>query len=173
MDPQDRVEFLAVLNQTRDDFLSSIAGVTDEQSRQKPNPDRWSILECAEHVVAAERIMYIMVTERCTPRTTPPTTRERDFFALASDRSKKADAPERVRPVGRIGNLHEAAEKFREHRARSIEFVNTCQNDLRALEIHHPIAGMVTAQECLAILAMHPGRHAAQIRELRESLGIA
>jgi hypothetical protein len=173
MDAQDRAEFLAVLNQTRDDFLSSIAGVTDEQSRQKPDPDRWSILECAEHVVAAERIMYIMVTERCTPRTTPPTTREREIFARATDRSRKAVAPERVRPTGRIANLAEAAEKFREHRARSIELVNTCEKDLRALEIQHPMAGLVTAQECLAILAMHPGRHAAQIRELRQSLGIA
>jgi len=173
MNPEDRTEFLAILNQTRDDFLSSIAGVSDEQSRQKPDPDRWSILEFAEHVVAAGRIMFIMVTERCTPRTTPPTTREHEFFARATDRSWKAVAPERVRPTGRIANLDEAADKFREHRTRSIEFVNGCEKDLRALEIHHPLAGMVTAQECLAILAMHPARHAAQIREVRQSLGIA
>jgi hypothetical protein len=39
--------------------------------------------------------------------------------------------------------------------------------------MQHPIGGMVTAQECLAILAMHPARHAAQVREIRQSLGLS
>ena len=54
-----------------------------------------------------------------------------------------------------------------------MEFVSNCQSDLKAVEIQHPIGGLVNAQECLAILAMHPARHAAQIREIREVLAFS
>lgn len=174
MNEHDRTEYLSLLARTRDEFLSSLAGVSEEQSRQKPDPERWSILECTEHVVAAERGMLIMISERCTPRASMEvTSREQDILRNATDRSRKHVAPERVRPTGRIATLAEGIEKFREHRARSIEYVSNCHADLKAVEIQHPIGGLVNAQECLAILAMHPARHAAQIREIRHSLGLS
>jgi len=174
MNEKDRAEYLALLARTSEDFLSSLAGITEAQSRQKPTPETWSILECTEHVVAAERGMLIMITQHCTPRTTPSAKdREQDFLRHGADRTRKHVAPESVRPTGRYATLAEAADKFREHRTRTMEFVTTCQDDLRAVEMQHPIGGMVTAQECLAILAMHPARHAAQIREIRQSLGLS
>jgi DinB superfamily len=174
MNDQDRAEYLALLARTRDDFLASLSGITEEQSHRKPAPDRWSVLECTEHVVAAERGMLIMITQRCTPRTnTGVKNREQEFIRYGADRSRKHTAPEQVRPVGRYATLVEAAEKFREHRARTIEFVSRCQDDLRAVEMYHPIGSQITAMECLAILALHPARHAAQIREIRESIGIS
>ena len=174
MNDQTRAEYLSILARTRDDFLLSLAGITEEQSRQKPAPDSWSILECTEHVVAAERGMFIGITQRCTPRTSPGAmNREQEFLRSVADRARKLVAPEFVRPTGRYATLAEAVEKFREHRHRTIEFVSTCRDDLHAVELQHPVAGMVTAQECLAILAMHPSRHAAQIREIRQSLGLS
>jgi uncharacterized damage-inducible protein DinB len=174
MNDQDRAEYLSILARTRDDFLSSLSGITEEESRQKPAPDSWSILECTEHVVAAERGMFIGITQRCTPRTSPGAmNREQEFLRSVADRARKLVAPEFVRPTGRYATLAEAVEKFREHRRRTIEFVSTCRDDLHAVELQHPVAGMVTAQECLAILAMHPSRHAAQIREIRQSLGLS
>jgi DinB superfamily len=174
MNDQDRAEYLAVLARTRDEFLSSLSGITEEQSRQQPSAESWCILECTEHVVTAERGMYIGITQRCTPRTSSgAANREQEFLRLGADRSRKRAAPEFVRPTGRYASLAEAVEKFREQRGQVIEFVSNCCNDLHAVEMTHPIAGVITAQECLAILAMHPARHAAQIREIRQSLGIS
>lgn len=174
MDERSRAEYLALLARTRDEFLGTLTGVTEEQARQKPGSDRWSILECTEHVVAAERAMLIMITERCTPRASMEVPdREQKILRSAADRTHKHVAPERVRPTGRYATLSEAIEKFREHRAHSMEFVSNCQSDLKAVEIQHPIGGLVNAQECLAILAMHPARHAAQIREIREVLAFS
>ena len=172
MDDRSRGEYLLLLARTRDEFLSSLIGVTEEQSRQKPAADRWSILECTEHVVNAERGMLIMITQRCTPRTAPAPDREQELLRHAADRTRKHNAPEQVRPTGRYATLAEAVEKFAEHRARSIDYVSNCRDDLRAIEMQHPMGGKINAQECLAILAMHPSRHAAQIREIRESLGL-
>ena len=174
MDDQARAEYLAILARTRDEFLSSLSGVTEEQSRRKPAADSWCILECTEHVVTAEQGMYIAITKRCTPRTSPgAANREQEFLRLGADRTRKRAAPEFVRPTGRYASLAQAVEKFREQRGQVIEFVSKCCDDLHAVEMPHPIAGVITAQECLAILAMHPARHAAQIREIRQSLGIS
>jgi DinB superfamily len=173
MNDQERAAYVLLLSRTRDEFLASVSGITEEQSRQKPAPDRWSIIECTEHVISAERGMLIMISQRCTPRTTPAPDREQDFLRHGADRTRKHVAPEQVRPTGRYATFAEAVEKFREHRANSIAFVSNCRNDLRAVEMEHPIGGKINAQECLAILAMHPARHAAQILEIRESLGIS
>ncbi len=99
--------------------------------------------------------------------------REQEFLRSGADRSRKLAAPEFVAPTGRYANLGEAIEKFSEQRGKVIDFVSACHDDLQAVEMRHPVAGLITAQECLAILAMHPSRHAAQIREIRQSLGIS
>jgi len=75
-------------------------------------------------------------------------------------------------PTGRFATLTDAVARFRELRAHTIEFVAACRADLRDVEVPHPIGGLVTGQECLALLAIHPARHAAQIREVREALGL-
>ncbi len=174
MNEHERTEYLAILARTRDEFLSSLAGVTEEQSRLKVAADSWSILECTEHVATAERGMFMGITQRCTPRTPPSAqNREQEFLRSVADRSRKLAAPEHVVPTGRYATLGEAVEKFREQRGKVIEYVSACRDDLHAVEMPHPIAGIITAQECLAILAMHPARHAAQIREIRQSLGIS
>jgi hypothetical protein len=174
MNEQERSNYLDILTRTRDEFLSSLAGVSEEQARLKAAADRWSILECVEHVATAERGMFIGITQRCTPRVAAAAeSREKDFLRLGPDRSRKIAAPEFVRPTGRYATLGEAIEKFREQRGRVMEYVSTCHDDLHAVEMPHPVAGIITAQECLAILAMHPSRHAAQIREIRQSLGIS
>jgi hypothetical protein len=169
MNEKEREDFLALLAQTRDEFLASLDGVSEEQAQLKPAPDRWSIVECVEHVVVAEHAMYIGITTRRTPRTSTGEGRERAIMAMASDRSRKFEAPETARPKGRFGTLAQNVEKFRENRARTMEYVASCGEDLRAFELQHPMAGLVTAQECLAIIVAHPSRHAKQIHEARKS----
>ena len=68
MDEQDRSKFLDLLARTREEFLSTLTGVNEDQARLKPAPDAWSILECAEHVVGAERGMLIMINALHAPR---------------------------------------------------------------------------------------------------------
>src|ERR1700722_13384175 len=113
MDEKDRAEMLATLAQTRDELLASVEGVSEEEAQRKPGPDRWSIVECVEHVVVAEHRMYAGITTRSTP-CTPKEGRERMFLEFAADRSRKLEAPEPARPKGRFGTLAQTLEKFRE-----------------------------------------------------------
>jgi uncharacterized damage-inducible protein DinB len=173
MDESDRQKMLSVLERTRDDFLNAVAGITEEQARLKPSSDRWSILECAEHVVSAERGMFTSITQRSAPLSSPNGHgREDGFLRNGTDRSRKYTTSPSLVPTGRVATLADAIKRFRELRAHTIEFVAACRTDLREIEVPHPIGGLVTGLECLALLAVHPARHAAQIREVRQSLGL-
>ena len=153
--------------------------------------------------------MFTAITQRSAPLSSPNGHgREEGFLRNGTDRSRKYTTPASLAPAGRFATLAEAVARFRELRAHTIEFVAACRADLRDIEVPHPIGGLVTGQECLALLAVHgefvaacradlrdievphpigglvtgqeclallaihPARHAAQIREVRQSLGL-
>ena len=169
MDEKERADTMALLARTRDEFLAAVTGVSDAQSVWKPAPDRWSILECAEHVAVAENGMQKLIAERAVAHSRSITPgRESTILATGADRSQKRVAPERSRPAGRFASLGEAVGAFAKGRGQTIEFIAATPQDLRAMDVQHASHGLITAQECLALLTMHPARHAAQIRELRD-----
>ncbi|MGH9713806.1 MAG: DinB family protein [Candidatus Acidiferrales bacterium] len=172
MHPNDREQILKLLVESRDALIRAAAGVSDEQSRIRPAPDRWSVLDCVEHVAAAENGMFTMLTTMLTPAL--PSSdhgREETFLRGSADRTRKFNAPERAHPKGRFPSLAAALEQFQQNRARTVEYVEHCDKDMRAHSIPHPVVGPVTGQEFLILLAAHPARHAGQIREVRQTLG--
>jgi hypothetical protein len=171
MDETDRRLLLQSLRESREVFLRALGGVTETEAAWKPAPDRWSIFECAEHVVIAESGMFRGIREG-TPVTEPglaDADREKRLRAAAADRNRKWVAPELVRPSGRFASLAEATAQFVERRERTIRWVESCPEDLRTLSTLHPAAGRITCHECLWVLIAHPVRHAEQIREIREA----
>jgi hypothetical protein len=168
MDERERRAMLQMLDRTRDEFLASLNGVSDAQARWRPAPDQWSVLDCAEHVAVAERGMLHLITELASPRAAAGQPgREEQVVAATLDRSRQISAPQPVRPRGRFATLAEAADRFRSNRQATAAFVATCEIDLRTLEVQHPVSGLLTANECLSVLAAHPSRHAAQVRGIR------
>jgi hypothetical protein len=171
MDETDRRLLLQSLRDSQEVFLRALDGVTEQEAAWKPAPDRWSILECAEHVAAAESGMFRGVRQG-TPVKEPgfaDAGREARLRAAAADRSKKRVAPEPVRPSGRFASLAEAVEQFTERRECTIRWVESCPDDLRAVSMLHPVAGRITCHECLWLMIAHPVRHAEQVREIREA----
>jgi hypothetical protein len=174
MDARDRELILKLLAESRDALVSSAAGLTDEQAKIRPAPDQWSVLDCVEHVAITENFMFTNIATKLTPA--PPSgdrAREELFLREVANRSRKISAPDRAHPTGRFPTLTAAVEQFNRCRARSIDYVERCDKDLRAHTAPHPLFGPITGQEYLIILALHPARHAAQIREVRQSLGLS
>ena len=75
------------------------------------------------------------------------------------------------RPTGRFDTLAEAVESFLATRERTVRFVETCDEDLRSKPMTHPLMGIINCHEALLSIAVHPRRHASQIREIRTALG--
>ena len=170
----DKQFLLALLQETREAFLHSFAGVTEEQSRVHPSPESWSVLDTVEHLTTAETIQLKLISNQRTPRPADAPNREHAFLNMIPNRANKMESPEGARPIGRFATLAEAAQQFRTTRAGVIQFLEQHSEDLRASEVKHPhpAAGMVSICEMLVAMAMHARRHAAQIEEIRSRLDL-
>jgi len=62
-------------------------------------------------------------------------------------------------------------ESFLTTRQQTVRFVESCGEDLRAKPMTHPLMGAINCHEALLLIAVHPRRHALQIREIRTALG--
>src|ERR1043166_4382122 len=170
----DKPFLLTLLQETRDVFLNSFAGLTEEQSRLKPAPDCWSVLDTVEHLTIAEAIQLKLISTQRTSRPADAPNREQAFLHMIPNRTHKMESPDGAKPIGRFATLAVAAEQFKTTLAGVIQFLEQYNEDLRASEVKHPhpAAGMVSICEMLVAMAMHATRHAAQIEEIRNRLDL-
>jgi len=166
------VEMLAtVLEDGRQFVLEAVRDLPAEHASTKPGPERWSVLECMEHIVIVEeRFLGWIISGR---EITPDSSWEKEtrLSNMVVDRSFKATAPEAVRPDGRFKTIEEAIEAFKAARERTTKMVEERGAELYKVGVTHPRFGDMNGVELVHILSGHARRHAAQIREVRESLG--
>ena len=174
MTPQEKREILELFDTGQKCFLHTLAGVADDAAARKPSPECWSILECAEHVaIVEERLLAYIENARPADGTVIPIQREALIRERAPDRSRRIPAPEVALPAGRYSALADAAAQFVSNRLRSIVFVQSCDDDLRAKLAEHPILKVATCYEILLMMAYHPMRHARQIDEIKLAISAA
>lgn len=170
----DKEMLLSLLRESREKFLGSFAGVSEEQSRVHPAENCWSVLDTVEHLTSAESLMLKLITTQRKPRSVDAVNREQVFLQVVADRSRKMQSPESGRPRGRFASLAEAAAQFKTTRDGVIQFVEQHPEDLRASEVTHPhpAAGNVSTHEMVIIIAKHAERHAKQIEEIRNIVAL-
>ncbi len=169
MDETDRSTLLKLMTDGTQALGAAVGGVSDAQASARPDSGGWTIAEVLEHVATSEEQMFTVLTQRFREalQAAPDPAREKLILETTLDRARKMTAPEVSRPSGRFATLTAALEHFRACRARSTQYVRETHDDLRHRTVKHPLAGVVSAYEYVLILANHPARHAAQIRELR------
>jgi hypothetical protein len=151
-------------------YLSAASEVADEVVSWRPGENRWSVLECAEHVANVEHRIFRTIQKAPSTEPSPEDPqREREIYDRVAMRSTPVPAPEMVRPSGRYASLSEALAAFIETRRSAIEFLKTSGRDLRSISAVHPILGSCSGYEYVIIMAAHPVRHAGQIREILEA----
>ena len=167
----DKETLLTLLSASRDRFLASFAGLTEQQAHMRPQEDRWSVIDTVEHLTMAETTMVRLLDEPRRPRAADAPNREEIFLMAGADRSRRLESPEGARPKGRFATLADARAQFSSARARAIQFVQQNSEDLRAFEVTHPhpAAGNVSIYELLILIARHADRHALQIEEIKNS----
>ena len=174
MTPQEKIEIVPLLEESREEFLGALDGLSEAEACAKPDPERWSVLECVEHVATVEeRFLKRLET---APRLNAPRvdkSKEVDLAARVPDRTVRAQAPEGARPVGRFATLAQALEQFKVNRTQTIRFAKERAAELYWLSLEHPRFGPVNGSEFLVIVAGHARRHAAQIKEARATLGVS
>ena len=104
----ERDRGMSELHATRKMFLDAVAGLSEAQWSFKAAPDRWSIAECAEHIALSEDLLFGMATERVMNSPADPSKkaqakgRDEEILKETADRSKKASAPEALKPSNKF-----------------------------------------------------------------------
>ena len=168
----DRDYVVAYLEKTRREFLASVEGLRQDQWIYKPSTGGWSIAECAEHITLAEDALFGVVNNML--KNSPegggaPRTREMDekIIAFMTDRSKKAQAPEILKPTGKFATPAAAIAQYNQRRDRSLQFARTTKEDLRGRVQPSQLFGTIDAYQYLLFMAAHSSRHTAQLNEVK------
>lgn len=172
---QDRDTLLRHLDQTRQGFLKSIAGVSDAQWTFKARPDRWSIAEVAEHIAVSETTILQIVTDKILKSPAAP----RDPNAISDakllegllDRRSTFQAPEMLKPTSRWATRDALAKDFAAAREKTAAYVRTTTDDLHGHSAPHPVFKTLDGYQWILLLSGHAARHTAQIEEVKTSAG--
>jgi hypothetical protein len=168
----ERDRAMSELHASRKLFLDSISGLSPEQWNFKPAPDRWSVAECAEHIALSEDSLLELVKKvvsgpAITEKRPDPRSKDEQLLKMVTDRSRKAQAPEFLRPTHRWPTQQELVSHFKNSRDRTIAYVQTTQDDLRAHVAPHPALKELDAYQWLLLISAHSERHTAQINEVK------
>ncbi|MGH9916458.1 MAG: DinB family protein, partial [Pyrinomonadaceae bacterium] len=88
------------------------------------------------------------------------------------DRSKKAQAPEPLKPTNRYGSPEAALKHFAESRDRTEDFLRkTNELDLRAHAMDSPLGKKLDGYEWILFMSGHSERHTKQISEVKSDAG--
>jgi DinB superfamily len=168
----ERAELIELLNKSEKEFLQAVEGLTDEQWAFKPGPDRWSVAECAEHIVLAEALLFETATKSLTVASDEKweaTLSKTDVLRRAlPNRSTKVDAPAAIKPRQAMTRQQLMA-RFREQRARALAYVQETEAPLKAHTAANPFFGLLNAHQWLLYIPLHHARHNLQIAEVKTS----
>src|SRR5687768_18289207 len=114
---QDRDALIKDLENSRTVFLNAIADVkTEAQWNYKPAPDRWSVAECAAHIIAAEQYFRDNVVAAlktpALPAAQQSTAGDAVIAKMVRDRTQKFQAPAQLEPAGKVVPRAQAIKDF-------------------------------------------------------------
>src|SRR5579871_2933871 len=98
MSPQLADEIVEALKQSQEEFLAA-ASAAGSLAGRKPAADRWSVIECMEHVTRVETLLLDRL-QRSDAAPALDSGKEAALAARLADRTERRDAPEAVRPTG-------------------------------------------------------------------------
>jgi hypothetical protein len=171
MAPSETIEIIKILEKSKEEFHAAASGLPESLANTRPEENRWSVLDCVEHVATVEEIfLKRLASGEYTEAPPEDKAKEEALAARVVDRSTRRQAPETVAPKGRFTSLAEGLERFQTARGRTVEFARENSADLYRLASAHPVFGPLNGVEALIIIANHSKRHAEQIREVRAAL---
>ena len=170
---QERERGMSELHATRKLFLDSVAGLSDAQWNFKPAPEVWSVAECAEHIALSEDRLYELVTQNLMKTPADPQKKaevrgkDEQILEKTIDRSQKFQAPEMLRPTHQWASKDDLIAHFKESRDRTIAYVESTQDDLRAHFVPHPAFKLLDGYQWVLLISAHSHRHTLQIEEVK------
>ena len=166
-DTTEKTTLLHRLRESEASFVNA-ASVPDDLAAVCPDADCWSVLQIIEHLGITERGMFGRLQAAEPNDAAPNLAFDERITHIGRDRSSKRSAPERVHPTGKFSSAKEALAHFRTVRQETINFVESCNDDLRKKKVAHPI-GEMDGHQLFLLMAAHAERHASQVEDVKTS----
>lgn len=164
-------------------LFARVGDLSAEQQGARSAAGGWSVAEIVEHLAIIERsltqLLRMMLhkieagsdgaphADANLPRAFTPFSLD-DFIERA--RGKKFEAPESMRPSGRL-SIADSIARLRESHAALEELRPRLEaTDLTAAQYPHPAFGPLNVSQWLAFIGLHEERHVRQIERLLETL---
>ena len=164
------------LQESEQYILQILAGVESAHWMKKNDPDRWSIAECAEHILTAERAILQSIRQKINEESpvdkAEPVTDEHVLNVLYDRVSKRVRTQEPFEPKGALVSKEAFILAFKESRQEISAFLDQNRADLHKYFTQSP-AGEVSLHQMLLVLSGHTARHTNQIEEVKHELGLS
>lgn len=172
----ERAYALEALQTTRASLRQALDGLSPAQLAHKPSPDRWSIAECAEHIVLVEggifqAIQFSMDRPADPDRRAQIRVSDVDVIKAVRSRAATFPAPDAFVPTGRFADIEATLQVFDQQRDAVLEYVRTTPIDFRTHYFKHPALGLLDTYQAILVIASHGERHRKQIEEVKASPG--
>jgi len=167
---KDREFGLKYMNDTKDDFVKQLTGLSDAQLNFRAAPGRWTIAEIAEHIIVVENALMGMFNAPNAAKSVKcddaPRIADVALILAITNRMQKFTAPEQVRPNGRWKTRDELLSNFEKTRAGTMEYLKANKADLRSTFVQSPM-GTIDSLQGLLFLTGHSDRHLLQLKEVK------
>ncbi|MEM1246501.1 MAG: DinB family protein [Acidobacteriota bacterium] len=181
IDAQERQQILDLLRDSESGFLALLAGVSDAQWSWKPSPDRWSVGECAEHIVRSNEALLAAAKQALAGEMNPEweaKTKGKTEILLSVMPNRNpggaggARAPQEIRPTGGLSR-RELVERFAALYAEARSLVGESDAPWKAHTAPHPfpIFDPLSAYQWALYVPLHTTRHSKQMIEVMETEG--
>lgn len=172
-------ELLAWLETHRRELHEAVASVPAHLRETKPGEGRWSVAEVVEHLSIIERRVARLLAMRVTDARTSGVGPDAETSSVvasypdpgrALDRGRKIQAPEPVLPSGSL-DAAAGTQALDQARVSLISALRDANGvSLENVVQSHPVFGPLNMYHWMVLAGLHDSRHAAQIREIGESL---
>ncbi len=174
---EERKAAVEYLDRTKKMFLDSVKGLSEEQLKWKPAPDKWSVFEVSEHIALAETFLFDLISGQIMKVPADPAKATavtmQQIMTMVPDRTNKFQAPEPIRPdKSPWTSMTDTMAAFKQRRATTIKFVKEGNDDMRERFFMNPAFGKeIDAYLWIAFLSGHTERHVKQILEVKANPG--
>lgn len=170
---EERNKAIKWMKDSHAETLAALAGLSEEQLKFKAAPEKWSVLEVAEHIMMAEGLLFAAMEKALADKANPDweakTKGKTEFLEqVMVGRKGKASAPESIVPSGKL-SAKEVVAKLKEARAKTLKFTEETQLPLKAHTSEHPfpVFNTLNAYQWLVYIPLHNFRHNKQIEEVK------
>jgi hypothetical protein len=157
---------LKQLNETREEVLASINGLSDDELNRSLDTESWSIAQVLHHLQQIESYFLSLIDAALQGQSEE--VKEKNL-SYVTDRSTKAKSP--IDPPSEFTTKDEIISRLNHSRGKVIALLGEVNPDILAEKpLRHPVFGKLSVKQTLEFIGSHEKRHLEQIEEIKQSL---